>query len=372
MSGKGTSIATGAYPASPGEVMGSLDTWRLGNSSRGCEDRQGLRGCQTRVAKAAEINDESRSMGHPGARRDRGRERDARCRVGVRAGCAACRQAARPRGIQRERGRASSRGAGNELGRAGHALRRLAQGRGVRRHARARRRSREGARAHARERHARAAGRRLPRRCALLLRGEPDPAPRRHRAPTRRSAATRGRHGSPPHRAVARWPVHRLRTRRQALRSGRRAVQRLRARPRSLREHPAHERGWQRCGGIRPRGAQHGRLRLGSAHPRAVVHGQRPRHAGRRPPARRAQSRAAGGPALRLSVLPRRDRRRSRVTAASARAASSRRPRSASARTWRRSGCASTRAPSSRPLTAIASSSPSTARGTAAGRSAIA
>ena len=79
----------------------------------------------------------------------------------------------------------------------------------------------------------------------------------------------------------------------------------------------AHERRRRRARDLRARRAQQRRLRLGSAHEGAVVHRQRPRHAGRRRAARRARPRAAGRHALRLPVLPRRRRRRSRSSAAS-------------------------------------------------------
>ena len=97
-----------------------------------------------------------------------------------------------------------------------------------------------------------------------------------------------------PTRRPSRPQVHRLRPRRQAVRAGRRAVQHLRAG--SRRATPrifAHERRRQRPRGLRARHPQHGRLRLASADEGAVVHRQRPRHAGRRRAAGRAQPRAA-------------------------------------------------------------------------------
>ena len=96
-----------------------------------------------------------------------------------------------------------------------------------------------------------------------------------------------------PDRRPSRPQVHRVRARRQAVRAGRRAVQHLRARSRSLREHHAHESRRQRPRGRRARHPQHRRLRLGSAHAASCGSRQRPRHARRRRAARRAQPRDA-------------------------------------------------------------------------------
>ena len=86
--------------------------------------------------------------------------------------------------------------------------------------------------------------------------------------------------GRAAHRAPPRLEVHRLRPRRPALRPHRRALQHLPARRPALRLHLAHERRRQRVRGLRPRRAQHGRLRLATRHAGALVHRQRARHAG--------------------------------------------------------------------------------------------
>ncbi len=219
---------------------------------------------------------------------------------------------------------------------------------------------------------ARACGRGLSRRRALRVGRLAHPALRRHRAPPRRPADAGGRQRPLPDRRSP-WPqVHRLRSRRQAVRSGRCALQCLRARARPLRSHHANESRRQRCRGLRARPAQHGRFRLGPANEGTVVHRQRPRHARRRLAARHAEPRAACRTAVRLSVLPRRHAPGSGVRRSFARAANSVRRRRRSGRTSRRSACASTPARSFRRPIATASSSPSTARGTAAGRSATA
>ena len=123
----------------------------------------------------------------------------------------------------------------------------------------------------------------------------------------------------------------------------------------------------------RARRAQHGRLRLASADAGAVVHRQRARHAGRRrrrPTSSTASPRA--GVHFGYPVLPRRHDRRPASSAQRAVQRVRRRRRRISGRTSPRSACASTPARSFRPHTATRSSSPSTARGTAARRSATA
>ena len=125
--------------------------------------------------------------------------------------------------------------------------------------------------------------------------------------------------------------------------------------------------------GRRARRAQLGRLRLGPAHEGALVHRQRPRHAGRRRAARYAQPSDAGAgsiSAIRIATAGR------SPIPSSAREAPvqrlRRRPRRTSDRMSPRSACGSTRAHSFQRRTATRSSSPSTVRGTAATRSAIA
>ena len=106
-------------------------------------------------------------------------------------------------------------------------------------------------------------------------------------------------------RAASRLEVHRLRPRRQALRAGRRAVQRLRRRTTALRDITRMNAGRQQASRSFARGVRNTRrLRLASGDEGALVHRQRPRHAGRRHAARRAEPRAAARAALRLSVLP--------------------------------------------------------------------
>ena len=83
------------------------------------------------------------------------------------------------------------------------------------------------------------------------LRDPPDPVVVTDRFPTR----------EPP-----RLEVHRLRTRRQAVRAGGRALQHLRARSRALRTDLPDQPGRHRLRSLRARRAQHRRLRLGPAH----------------------------------------------------------------------------------------------------------
>ena len=116
--------------------------------------------------------------------------------------------------------------------------------------------------------------------------------------------------------------------------------------------------------------AQHRGLRLGPRDRRAVVHRQRPRLAGRRPAARRAEPRARARARISASLLPRRRHRGPRlrrqasllgVHAAGREARPARRV--ARHALLHREAC-------SRPGTATRSSSPSTAPGTAPRRSA--
>ncbi len=122
-------------------------------------------------------------------------------------------------------------------------------------------------------------------------------------------------------------------------------------------------------GSVRARRAQHRGLRLASVDARAVVHRQRAGQPRRQHARRRAEPRAESRHAFRLSALPRRHDRRSRVR----REAAVQRVRAAGAasrsRTRARSACASIRARSFRSSIATRFSSPSTDRGTAARRS---
>ena len=102
-----------------------------------------------------------------------------------------------------------------------------------------------------------------------------------------------------------------------------------------------------------------------------VVHGQRPGLDGRRPPTRRTEPPRRERLALRLSLLPRRRQPPTR-TSTTAPAAISSPPSSISAPTLQRSACASTRETCFRRNIGIRSSSPNTAPGTAAARSATA
>ena len=124
---------------------------------------------------------------------------------------------------------------------------------------------------------ARARRRSLPWRVALCFGDRSHPAFRRHRAAPRRSAEARGRHRQAAGRSAPRPQVHRVRSRRQALHQRRRAMQHLRARSRPLRGDRADESRWLGARSLRERRAQLGRLRLGSADERPVVHDQRPR-----------------------------------------------------------------------------------------------
>ena len=84
-------------------------------------------------------------------------------------------------------------------------------------------------------RHARR--RRVPQRSAVRLRSVAHPALRRDRSATSAEPRKPGRRYRPlSHGDAPRLEVHRLRARRQALRARGRAVQRLRARPRPLRQ----------------------------------------------------------------------------------------------------------------------------------------
>ncbi len=88
---------------------------------------------------------------------------------------------------------------------------------------------------------ARAGGRGVSWRRALRLGGVAHIALRRHRAPPRRPAEPGGRQRPLSDRRPSRPQVHRLRSRRQALRARGRALQCLRERPRPLRRDHAHE-----------------------------------------------------------------------------------------------------------------------------------
>ncbi len=177
------------------------------------------------------------------------------------------------------------------LGREGHAVRRIDAGRKGLRVAHAKRRRPSGH--HDRVQSQAARRSRLSRWRALRVGSRPYPPLRRHRRPSGRSAGTRRRQRSFPERNTPRLEIHRLRSRRQALRSSRRAMQHLRTRSRSLREYHAHEPGRVGARGVRARRAQYRGLRLGSAQRRVMVHRQRPRHARRRSSSGRAQSRGA-------------------------------------------------------------------------------
>ena len=136
--------------------------------------------------------------------------------------------------------------------------------------------------------------RRLSRRGALRLSDRSRAAFRRYRAAARLAAEARSRQQELPEQRGSRREIHRLRARRQAVRPERRAVQYLRARPRPVRQPDADES--RRVGAARSSRAGI-RNTVGfdwdPRHARALVYRQRPRHAGRRPAARRAQSRAA-------------------------------------------------------------------------------
>ena len=147
---------------------------------------------------------------------------------------------------------------------------------------------------------------------------------------SKRTCAIRPSRWSSP-TAFRGWPsrleVHRLRSRRLAVRAGRRAVQRLRAGPGSLRADLAHQARRQRLRSVRARHPQHGRLRLGPAHRRAVVQRPRPRHDGRRHALRRAEPCAQGRACTSAFRTATRATRPIRSSAPSTRAPSSRRPR---------------------------------------------
>lgn len=163
---------------------------------------------------------------------------------------------------------------------------------------------------------ARDAGRRrVSQRRALRVGRVADFTPRPHRRAARRAAEARRRHERAADRPPSRLEVHRVRPGRQALRAHGRAVQYLRRRPRPLCDDRPDECRRQRLRGLRARRAQHRRLRVAPGDARTLVHRQRPRPDGRRPSRRQAQSRAARGPRLRLSVLPRRRRARSAIRA---------------------------------------------------------
>ena len=150
----------------------------------------------------------------------------------------------------------------------------------------------------------------------------------------------------------------------------RRAVQRLQ-RAEVRRDH-AHERGRLRPRSVRARRAQHRRLHLASDDQGALVHRQRPRLARRGCAAVRAERRAARRARLRLPVLPRQGHQGSGVRPArrlrqdhAAGAAARRARRAARREVLHRHGV-------SRRAIAARCSSPSTARGTARRRAAIA
>ena len=198
---------------------------------------------------------------------------------------------------------------------------------------------------------------------------EPHPALRRHRARLDASAAAGGRHrcASPTMARTAGSSSPSVPTASCTCRSARRATS---ASPiRDVRDIMRIESRRQRRSRSFARGV---RNTVGfDWHPqtqRALVHRQRPRHAGRRRPARRAQPRAAGRHAFRLSRIATAARspirssapkRLQRVRAAGAEA----RPARRGARHAVLHGHAV-----SRRRTATRSSSPSTARGTAASK----
>ena len=104
--------------------------------------------------------------------------------------------------------------------------------------------------------------RRVPRRRALCRRGQPHLALRRHRVAPGDAAQPVVVNDALPDRRAPRLEVHRASGPTAALRAGRRAVQRLRARRPALRRHHADAAGRHGVEVFASRRAQHGRLRL--------------------------------------------------------------------------------------------------------------
>ena len=117
---------------------------------------------------------------------------------------------------------------------------------------------------------------RLQERHALHRRARQDFQGRRHREPSRQSAAAREDLRRPARPAPARLASARHRPRQPALCRDRRALQHLHA-ARHQRADPQHESGRRRREGGGARRAQLGRLRLEPGEQTALLHRQRPR-----------------------------------------------------------------------------------------------
>ena len=134
----------------------------------------------------------------------------------------------------------------------------------------------------------------------------------------RRSAAAGRRLRRLSDRRPSRLEVHRVRSRRQAVRAGRRAVQHLRARPRPLREHHAHE--CRRLGprDVRARHPQHASASTGIRRTRELWFTDNGRDKlGDDVPPDTLNHAPKAGARFRLSVLPRGDDRGSGIRRAS-------------------------------------------------------